>query len=585
MLDCQLFGLNPGAHHLVNVAFHATNAILLLLLLARMTGKLWRSAFVAALFALHPLHVESVAWIAERKDVLSALFWITTIFAYVRYAQKRSAGRYTAVILSFVCALLSKPMAVTLPFVLFLLDYWPLYRIKELRPHGTSSLALRPQSLRWLIMEKLPLLALSLVASAITFLAQKHDAMVGLDVLPFTLRMGNAIVSYGKYLYKTVLPIDLAVIYPLVPPIPGDQLFGAIVFLGAISVASFYCARSHPYFLVGWLWFLGSLIPVIGLVQVGEQAMADRYTYLPLIGVFLAVVWGFADFAKKRKLRLPTLVAISVIVIGSCLTATLHQLTYWRDDVALFSRATLVTSQGATAHALLADALVHGGEDEEGTRHLEEALRIQPRSAKIHYECALVQAKQKQYEAAAGHFVEAVHLKPDFADAYDELGIVLSKLGRLQEAIQVFTEAIEHAPGNAKAYNNRGIARSAKGDSADALRDYQMALQLNSNQLGALKNLAWLEATDQNATVRNGADAVKLAQRACELTRFQEPRALEILAASQAESGDFDMAIKTAQKAIDILAATQSAETETLRQRLLAARDLFLVHKPFRRYN
>jgi protein O-mannosyl-transferase len=368
-----------------------------------------------------------------------------------------------------------------------------------------------------------------------------------------------------------------------VPPIPAGELLVAIVILGTISIAAFYCARSRPYLVVGWLWFLGSLVPAIGLVQVGEQAMADRYTYLPLIGVFLVVVWAFADLVRKLKVRLAIVAAISAVVVGTCITITAHQLDYWRDDVALFTRATLVTSHGATSHALLADALVQRGDNEQATRHLEEALTIQPRSAKIHYECALVQGKQGKYQAAADHFAEAVQLKPDFVDAYNELGIVLSKLGRLQEATQTFTQAIEHAPRNAKAYNNRGIARSAQGDSVDALRDYQVALQINANQLGAIKNLAWLEATDKNAAIRNGADAMKLAQRACELTRFQEPHSLEILAASQAESGDFEMAIKTAQKAIDLLTATRHDETNPMFRRLLTAKDLYHVGKPFRR--
>ena len=412
MLDCELFGLNPGAHHLVNVAIHVANSVLLLLVLAWITGKLWRSALIAALFALHPLHVESVAWISERKDMLSALFWILTIAAYVWYAQRRSVGCYLVMVALFVCGLLSKPMVVTLPFVLLLLDYWPLYRIRQLQPYGSGRLPIEPHGLVWLICEKFPLLALSTVSSAITFFAQRQGAMVGLDVLPLGVRLGNAVVSYGRYLWKALLPFDLAVIYPLLPDISAARIVGALFVLILFSFVAACYARMRPYLLVGWLWFVGSLIPVIGLVQVGEQAMADRYTYLPLIGIFVAVVWAIADCAEYWKIRWKTVTAVAALVVGICTVATSHQLQYWRDDVALFTQATRVTSQNATAHALLADALLRVGEEEEATKHLEKALQIQPRSAKIHYWCGLLKAKQEHYEEASFHYRQAVHFRP-----------------------------------------------------------------------------------------------------------------------------------------------------------------------------
>ena len=583
MLDCDLFGLNPGAHHLVNVLLHAANAVLLFRLFSKITGRLWCSLVVALLFALHPLHVESVAWVSERKDTLSALFWVVTILAYVRYTERPGLNRYAVTMLLFTAGLLSKPMVVTLPFVLLLLDYWPLYRIKHLQPSGVGSLQITPHPFRWLILEKIPLIALSVVSSVITFLAQRHDAMVSLDVLPLNIRIANAVVSYTRYLWKMLVPLNPAVIYPLLPDISAGSVMGALIILVSLTILAVRHARSRPYLLIGWLWYLASLVPVIGLVQVGEQAMADRYTYLPLIGIFLALVWGVADFAEKLKVRTATIVAISAVILGTCAAATSYYIGYWRDDFALFSQAVTATEDNSTAHALLADALVQRGEDGEAARNLEEALRIRPQSAKTHYQCGLVQAKQKQYEKAVFHYREAVQLRPDYADAYNELGVALSKLGRLAEAAESFTAAIERNPRHAKAYNHRGIVWSAEGQSAAALHDYSRALELNPNQLGALNNLAWLQATDEDPTIRNGPDALKLARRACELTRFNEPHSLEILAASQAEIGDFDEAIKTVQKALDVLPASQKNESDQLFQRLLVADRLYHAHQPFRR--
>jgi tetratricopeptide (TPR) repeat protein len=583
MLDCDLFGLNPGAHHLVNVAFHAANAVLLLLLLSQMTGQVSRSAVVAALFAFHPLHIESVAWVAERKDVLSGLFWLGTCLAYVWYARRPNAGRYAVTTMLFVCGLLAKPMVVTLPFVLLLLDYWPLCRIRGLRPNGPGKLALRPQPLGRLIYEKLPLLGLSVVCSVITFLSQRQSAMVALDVLPLGTRLANAVMSYVRYLEKAVLPFDLAIIYPLIPNVGPEKIALTATLLAVVSIAAFRYARSHPYFLVGWLWYLGTLVPVIGIVQVGEQGMADRYTYLPLIGIFVASVWGVSEFFGRRRVRATVLVAASVIIIAACVTASFYQIQYWRDDYTLFTHATRAVPQGATAHALLADALIQRGEDAEAAKHLADALTIRPRSAKIHYQCGLVEAKQGHYKAAAERYAEAVELRPDFADAYNELGIVLSKLGQLPKAAEAFTEAIKKNDKNAKAYNNRAIVWTAQGDSAAAVSDYRRALKLNSNQMGALKNLAWLEATDENVAIRNGAEAVRLAERACELTRFEEAHALEILAASEAETGDFDMAIKTVQKALEVSSGSADSKRDEMLSRFATERDLYQEHKPFRR--
>ena len=584
MLDCQLFGLHPGAHHFVNVLFHAANSALLFWLFFSMTGRVWRSLMVAALFAVHPLHVESVAWIAERKDTLSAFFWILTLAAYVGYAQRQSLVRYFAVILLFLCGCLSKSMVVTLPFVLLLLDYWPLYRIKQFQPGGVGFLHLEPKSFSWLVFEKLPLLALSAVTSVITFVAQRRGAMAGLDVLPFAARVQNAIVSYSRYLWKVLVPTNLAVIYPLRLGIATDTIVGALIALTLISVAAIFWARSRPYLLIGWLWYLGTLIPVIGLVQVGEQAMADRYTYIPLVGILLAVVWGIADLAANWKVR-PAYVGIAcVAVLSACVITTLHQLPYWKNDVALFSHATHVTNDNATAHALLAEALIRQGENRKGVENLQEALRIRPNSAKIHHECGLLEAKLDNYDEAIAQYREAIQLRPEYAATYNDLGVALSKVGRLEEGERALTEAIERDPRNAQAYNNHGIVLSATGRSADALRDFRHALKLSPSQIGALTNLAWLEATDDDPAIRDGPDAVRLARRACELTRFKDYHAVEVLAASQAEAGNYDEATRDVEKALEMFSAdTSGNENNSVLQRLNMARQLYHSHKPFRR--
>ncbi|HEY0512079.1 MAG TPA: hypothetical protein VGH73_09255 [Thermoanaerobaculia bacterium] len=363
MLDCQLFGLDPAGHHATSLLLHLANVLLLFAALRRMTGAVWRSAAVAALFAVHPTHVESVAWVAERKDVLSALFWILAMAAYERYARRPSLGRYLPVALAMALGLAAKPMLVTLPFALLLLDVWPLERL----------------SLGWkrLAAEKLPLLALSAASSLIT-LRYQRTSLAPLDALPWGLRLANAAVSYAAYLGKTLLPRHLAVFYPLPIEIPAWKTAAATALLAAITALALWKARRAPWLLVGWLWFLGTLVPVIGLVQVGRQAMADRYLYIPSIGLFLAIVWGIWEVAELGAKRRAVLATASAAAILALAVETWAQAGTWRDSVALYRHALSVTRDNYVAHVGLAKALVGKGDLAGAEAQYRAALALRP---------------------------------------------------------------------------------------------------------------------------------------------------------------------------------------------------------------
>ena len=365
MLDCQLYGLNPRGHHVSSLLFHAANTVLLFLVLRRMTGALWKSAFVAALFAIHPLHVESVAWVAERKDVLSTLFWMLTMLAYLRYVEKPTIQRYLPVLMLFALGLMAKPMLVTLPFVLLLMDYWPLGRLDN----GLSVTRDRLKRYWGLVREKLPLFALTAISCVVTFLVQRHGgAMPDLEWLPLDVRIANALVSYAKYIGKMLLPRHLAVLYPYPSgTLPLWQLAGAVFLLMYVSVMVFRSRQRYPYLAVGWAWYVGTLVPTIGIVQVGKQALADRYTYVPLIGLFIIIAWGVPDLVarwcvvsswRRRRILLAVSATASILALMTC---TWFQVGRWRDRISLYTHALRVTSNNATIHNNLGNALLAEG--------------------------------------------------------------------------------------------------------------------------------------------------------------------------------------------------------------------------------
>ncbi len=655
MLDCQLYGLNAGGHHLTNVLLHTASVILLFLVLRQMTGFLWRNAFVAAVFAIHPLRVESVAWVAERKDVLSGLFFMLTLWAYTRYAQGRSsverressAGTgslaldprlwtldYCLVLLFFALGLMSKPMVVTLPFVLLLLDYWPLKRFTQ--PGG--------RLIPWrLIAEKVPLLALSGAACVATLFTQQE----AIQSVPLSLRIGNALVSYVAYLGQMIVPVGLAVDYPH-PGInlPLWKILAAFVLLLIISAGAIAARRKHPYFLFGWLWYLGMLVPVIGILQTGSHARADRYTYLPQIGLYLLLTWAAADLCASRRHRRVVLGGSATVILMALIFCARVQTSYWRNSELLWTHTLACTSDNFIGHDDLGDALLQKGSVDEAILHFRKALQLKPDSADVHNNLGSALAQKGNVDEAITHFQKALQIKPDYADAHynlgtallqkgsvneaitqyqqalqlkpdsadvhNNLGNALLRMGRVDEAIAQYQQVLQIYPDNAKAHYNLGDALLQKGnvdeaiaqyqqvlqinpDDAEArnnldnalllkgrvdkaLAQYQEALQTNPDSVEVLNNLAWLLATCPDAHVRDGIKAVKYAERACELTHYGVTVLVGTLAAAYAEAGRYDDAMAAAQKACALATSAGKQDLLETNRKLLA---LYRAHQPY----
>jgi protein O-mannosyl-transferase len=497
MLDVELFGLDAGAHHAVNLLFHLVNTLLLLVVLRRLTGAFWPSYFVAAWFALHPLHVESVAWISERKDLLSAFFALLTFAAYTGYAQRRSWWRYLLVLLLFTLGLMSKPMVVTLPFVLLLLDYWPLNRLTS------ESGRMRWDRAPFLVLEKVPLFALTAASALITFVVQRAGGAVGsFERFSLTARLANAVTAYGVYLVKTVWPAKLAVVYPhpgnVVPWVPVLLSLAALLLITGIAL---WQARRRPFLLVGWLWFTGMLVPVIGLVQVGEQAYADRYTYLPLVGVFIMVIWGGVSLTRGRG-RI-----VAGAFAGACTLALAAsaqiQAGYWRDSVTLFRHALAVTDHNYVAHTSLGSALLKRGELEEAHAHFQTAHAIKPDYPEALNNLGFVYLRLGNMPEALGYLETAVDNYPTYVEAHINLGIALAQIDRVPEAVAHLEYAVARRPADATARFNLGMAHLAQNDAAKALTEFEQARALNPDDVEAhfmvAAALAGLERLDEAA--------------------------------------------------------------------------------------
>jgi tetratricopeptide (TPR) repeat protein len=665
-LDCQLFGLNAAGHHIVNLFFHIANTLLLFWVLKKMTGAIWQSAFVAAAFALHPLHVESVAWVAERKDVLSGFFWMLTMTAYVRYTEQPGIKRYLLVVSAFCLGLLSKPMLVSLPFVLLLLDYWPLGRGQRGR----------------LIAEKIPLFVLAAASSLVTYIIQQQTgAMAGADKLPLTFRTTNALVSYISYIGKMVYPSRLAVFYPHpFNKLPIWQLIVSAVMLAVISTIVIYMGRRRRYLVVGWLWYLGTLVPVIGLVQVGLQAMADRYTYLPLIGIFIIVSWGAADLTAKRRYRNTGLGITASIILVALLICTRMQLRHWQNSLTLFGHALEVTENNPIMHNNYGEALLENGQLEESVTHFNEALRLRPadfearynlglaflrqgkideaiacfteslrtsdKPYKVHNDLGLAYAEKGKLDLAIGNYNEALRLKPDYVKAINNLGSALKEQGKIDEAIKQWERALQLRPDYANPHYNLGVTMAERGKYDDAVRhlnealrtrpdwaeahydlggiyvrqgklklaveqfaealrlkpdyltarvslahtllalgqvrsaieQYYKILQFEPDNTDALNNLGWFLATTEDTSIPNSAEAVKFAQRACELTGHKDPHFLDTLAAAYAAAGRFDDAIATAEQAVN---AAKTSGQEELAGEIQKRMELYKAGRPY----
>jgi tetratricopeptide (TPR) repeat protein len=513
MLDVQFFGLKAGWHHLMNLLFHIASTLLLFLVLHRMTKALWQSAFVAALFALHPLHVESVAWVSERKDVLSTFFWMLTMGAYVFYVEKPEVKRYVLTLFFFALGLMAKPMLVTLPFVLLLLDYWPLKRLR----YGTAdpknpAEALPPSApvqqkrkskkqhtvkekvqakkptdspyqwtlIRPLVWEKIPFFILTVLSSAVTYVAQwKGGAMKPLEAIAFDGRIANALVSYVAYIGKMIWPANLAFLYPHPGMVPHWQILGAVLFLALSTFLILRMVKRAPYLAVGWLWYLGTLVPVIGIVQVGLQGMADRYTYVPLIGMFIMIAWGVPELFNRWRYKKNALAVLSVLILSMLTIGTWKQVHYWQNSLTLFGRTLEVTSNNYIIHNELGNTLKAQGKLDEAISQYNKALHINPNYAYAHNNLGTALQEQGRLTEAISHYAEALRNNKNFADAYNNIGTVLQEQGSFQEAARHYIEAIRLRPDYEKPYINLGETFAAQGKYGEAMEYYTKALRIN----------------------------------------------------------------------------------------------------------
>jgi tetratricopeptide (TPR) repeat protein len=604
MWDYHLHGLQAGGYHLTNVLIHTASVMLLFLILRRMTGAVWRSAFVAAVFAIHPLRVESVAWVTERKDVLGTFFFMLTVGAYVRYVEEGKMQNakcrvyYAAAAGFFVLDLLSKPMAVTLPFVLLLLDYWPLHRFAPQTPTRPGGIP------KGLILEKIPLMALAAAACVVTYFAA-GKAVMSAALAPMPARIGNALVSCVVYLRQMVWPAELAVFYPY----PGKspplwEWAPALLLLTVFSGVVLASWRKRPWLVTGWLWYLGMLVPVIGIVPIGSFAHADRNTYLPQIGLYVLLTWAAAGMTAGWRYRRLIQGGGCAAILGALSYCAHTQTSCWRNSELLWKHTLSCTTGNYPAHYNLGNEFVKQGRLDEAIGQFRKALDIQPASYDACYNLANALFRQGQledaipqyrkalaiapnnaearnnlgnalamkgdFEAAIAQYQKALQIQPGYADAHFDLGRVLLKQGQRDEAVAQFRKVVEIKPQDAEARNDLGRALLLKGEDKEAVDSWQQALEINPGQIAVLNNLAWLLATTSNAPLRNGAKAVALATQASQLSGGGNPVILRTLAVAWAEEGSYERAAATARRALalaveqkkDELAATLQKEIQ-----------------------
>jgi protein O-mannosyl-transferase len=528
MLDYQFFGLQPSGYHLINLFFHVMNTLLLFLILHRMTKEFWPSAFIAALFAIHPIHVESVAWIAERKDVLSAFFWMLTLGAYSYYVERPRFRRYLFILVFFVLGLMAKPMLVTLPFVLLLLDYWPLKRFQEMKPGhkmqadafqsvvsfkkqqkfkkakaATETLdAKKPANseYQWsliypLLLEKVPLFALAIISSIVTYIAQqKGGALSTIDALPISVRIGNAFISYITYIWKTIWPSNFAVFYPQTGLLSPWQVWTSVFLIIGITTVVIRRAKNIPYLATGWLWYTSTLVPVIGIVHAGSQAMADRYTYIPLIGLFIMAAWGVPDLIKKWNYRKEFYVASSVLSLLCLSIITGRQVGYWKNSITLFDHTLKVTGPNWLIYNNRGTSHSNLGNYRQAIEDFTRAIQINPDYAESYYNRGRVQCYLGSYRQAIEDYTKAIEIKQSNADEYVGRGIAYKSIGDYQRAIDDFNKAIEISPGYAHAYGNRGNAYSSLGKYRQAIEEYSKAIRLKADSEESYYNRGTLYA-------------------------------------------------------------------------------------------
>jgi tetratricopeptide (TPR) repeat protein len=493
MVDVSLFGMDAGRHHLVNLLFHLANTLLLFRLLRRMTGRMWESGAVAALFAVHPLHVESVVWLAERKDVLSTFFFMLALLGYVRYCERPGFRRYQPLLLFFVLGLLSKPMLVTFPFVLLLLDGWPLGRFSLAVTRSGGSVSV-PRTR--LLLEKLPLIALSAASCVVTYLAQrKGDAVTTLAVLPLYERCENGLLAVSAYLGKFAWPSGLAFLYPLDPKsIAVWKVAGSGLLLLFVTAAACRNARRFPFLLTGWFWYLGTLLPVAGIVQVGVQSMADRYTYIPLIGIFVMVAWGVGESGAWRRIPGAATAAAAMLLLAVLAARASSQVGYWRDSGTLYAHTLEVTRDNWAVREVWGMMLLQEGRLTEAEAQFREIVLARPDRAEGYYELGKAMSRPETVQAAIARFEDALRIRPDYAEAHNDLGAALARAGRTREAIAHYREALRYRPEFADAHYNLGQALSRQGGAEEAVAQFREAIRIRQDFAEAHNNLGTLLA-------------------------------------------------------------------------------------------
>jgi tetratricopeptide (TPR) repeat protein len=489
MLDIQFFGMNPHAHHLINLLLHIVNSLLLFHIFKKMTGDIFRSGFIAALFALHPMHVESVAWIAERKDGLSTFFWMLTVWSYLRYVKNQNLNRYLLLILFFTLGLMAKPMLVTLPFVLLLLDFWPQGRLRVMRSDQQKNIKPVDSAIR-LLLEKTPLFLLAAASSIVTFIAQRQGRNVAsFEAVPFLTRVANAIVAYVDYIEKMFWPSNMAVLYPYPNSVSLWKIGFSCTILITVSLMVLRYVKQRPYLMIGWLWYLGTLVPVIGLVQVGNQYMADRYSYIPYIGLFIMIAWGVPGLLKQWRYKKIGIAITTTVIFTILMTITSLQARHWKNSIALFNHALKVTADNFLAHNNLGTALAEQGRIDEAIDHWLEAIRIKPDYETPYNNLGLAYEKQGRIEEAVQNYVKALRINPDYELAHFNLGNVYFKEGRPNEAIRHYREAIRISPEYVNAYYRLANALFEIGQVDEAINQLMKAVTIKPDFLIAQNNL------------------------------------------------------------------------------------------------
>ncbi|MCE5284699.1 MAG: tetratricopeptide repeat protein, partial [Pelosinus sp.] len=491
ILDYNLYGDNAGGYHITNLLFHIANTLLLFFLLNKMTGALYRSAFVAALFALHPLHVESVAWVSERKDVLSAFFWILTMWAYANYSRSQNWKQYMIVIFLFALGLMAKPMLVTLPFILLLMDYWPLGRMKLGKNISVNDFSTEKKSLLSLLLEKMPLFLLTLFSCVITFVAQnKYHAVISLQDISLSQRICNTLNSYAGYLEKTFWFHNLGVFYTYPDKFNSLEVAGAVILIILLTSLAAIFIKKTPYLAVGWFWYLGTLIPVIGLVQVGSQAMADRYTYIPLIGIFIMLSWGLPVLLSGIRYGKYVNLFVATVFITTVATASYHRVQIWENNFTLFGHAIEFDKRKYIAYHILGYNAAKYGDNEKALYYYYETLKINPKYDPAYVHAGNVLQKMGKLDDAINCYLKALRINNKSAEAQYNLGIALILKNRFPEAINHFTESLKINPDDADVHNNLGIALIKTGKIKEGLGHFQQSLHLNPDNLEFQKNVS-----------------------------------------------------------------------------------------------